>query len=239
MHILVTRPERDVVGLKNALTALGHTVLLAPMLQIAFLDVADIELVGVAGLIVTSRNGVRAIVRHPQAAVLKAMPLFAVGTGTTDEAVKAGFQEVVSGPGTAADLAAVIAKTADPKSGALIHAAGDHLATDLCADLEAYGFQVHRHVVYASRQVTQLSDELVAALTLEKLDAVILMSPRTAKTFVDLVLAQSLGSSARKLEFFCLSAAVASQLERLALAERGVRVQIAAKPNTEELLALL
>ena len=77
------------------------------------------------------------------------------------------------------------------------------------------------------------------AIETQKLHAVILMSPRTAMNFIDLALAHGLAEMARKLQYFCMSPAVARELGRLSACRDGLAVFTASKPDREELLALL
>jgi uroporphyrinogen-III synthase len=239
MHILVTRPQPDATTLQSALLVLGHTVMVEPMLEIEFYDLSHISSMGVQGLIATSRNGLRAIAGHPRINQLVTLPLFVVGSGTAEEAAGLGFETIMTGAGTAQSLPELIARQADPGAGRFLYLAGEHLAADLAGHLSRCGFQIETHVAYASRQASALSNELVAAIAEEILQAVMLMSPRTAMTFVDLVLAQNLAQKARKLQYFCLSPAVARALERLTAGAGDLVVLTAAKPTTEELLALL
>ncbi|HCX66358.1 MAG TPA: uroporphyrinogen III synthase HEM4, partial [Rhodobiaceae bacterium] len=57
MRLLVTRPEEDSASLADALVALGHEVVMAPLLTIRFLD--DVFLPGDRwqALLFTSANG--------------------------------------------------------------------------------------------------------------------------------------------------------------------------------------
>jgi len=63
MHVLITRPEPDASEMRDALAREGHTADVAPLLEIA-LEPPPVEVFeGIAGLVVTSRNGLRAILR--------------------------------------------------------------------------------------------------------------------------------------------------------------------------------
>ena len=144
MHILVTRPQEDASAMQSALQSLGHTVMVEPLLQIEYCDVSQIALGGVQGLIVTSRNGVRAICRHPGIDQFRVLPMFAVGPGTVQEAADQGFQTIIAGAGTAQALPGIIADKAKPGAGRLLFLAGDHLATDLTGALAVTVFKLKR-----------------------------------------------------------------------------------------------
>jgi uroporphyrinogen-III synthase len=66
------------------------------------------------------------------------------------------------------------------------------------------------------------------------LDAVVLMSPRTAAVYAELVAAAGLTDGALRLNYLCLSQAVAQSLQSLG----AVRADVAVKPNTAEIVSL-
>lgn len=234
MHILLTRPEQDAADLKERIEALGHRVSLSPLLSIVY-ETPPLDLAGVQALIATSRNGLKALSRSPALPAAKSLPIFVVGPGTAALARELGFSRVIEGPGRARDLAGVIKAEAAPDGGELLHLSGDTLAFDTAEALTREGFRVRREIVYRSVPAQGLEPEVAQAIKAGRLDAVILMSPRTANVFVDLARAAGLGTEAGRLEFYCLSPAVAGALAPLA----AQNVKIARLPNAEEMLAAL
>jgi uroporphyrinogen-III synthase len=233
MRLLVTRPEPDAGREAELLAARGHEPVLAPLLRIEFVNAA-LPLAGAQALIVTSRNAIRALVSHPQLGEALKLPLFAVGDATAGAARDLGFTEVVIGPGTAATLAALIASDLDRERGPLVHLAGDTLAYDLKSALEGQGFAMRKVVLYRAVPANALPQEALDPLASGRLDGVILMSPRTAKTFAALVEKHGLVNQAAGLVCYCLSEAVAEQLAPL-----GCEISVAAQPREEDILALL
>ena len=237
MHILVTRPEADAAALQVPLEAMGHRVSLAPMLEVSFNGAEPVDLDNCAGLIATSRNGLRGFEHQrpsfrPQALQL---PLFAVGPGTAALARSLGFERVIEGPATAQDLVPVVSKSLKPSSGALVRLAGDNLAFDLKAALAPFGYGLRQPVVYRTAAATRLPADVEENVVLGRIDAVILMSPKTAQTFVAIVTDRGLAEAARKLSFICLSGAVAGSLAPW----QPVRTAVASKPNLDEILLLV
>ena len=133
MQLLVTRPEPDGSRQAKALTALGHTVLLEPLLEITFEADGALEFDGVQGVIATSRNGLRALEAAGGPAPVD-LPLYAVGEASARKARELGFKNVHEGAGDGTGLVELVCEEASPGEGALLHLAGDHLATDLKAD---------------------------------------------------------------------------------------------------------
>jgi uroporphyrinogen-III synthase len=144
-----------------------------------------------------------------------------------------GFQHILVGAGTAAELVPAIAANLEPAAGVLVYLSGQILAFDLERELAELGFRVERYVVYSMQPATSLSPETIDLLQDDKLDGVILLSPQTAKIFVRLILRHRLQVSVRRLRYFCLSEAVASELSAL----DRISTTVPERPVLAELLA--
>ena len=234
MRVLVTRPEFDATREAEALTARGHEPVLAPLLAIEFLPGVSLDLDGAQALIVTSRNALRALAAHAELKQALALPLFAVGEATARAAQQLGFAEVTIGPGTGAGLLPLIRTELHPEKGALVHVAAEAVAFDLKPLLEEEGFTFRRPVLYRSHPAETLSAEIVAGLTSGDISGVILLSPRTAKTFAALAERHGVVTQAQGLVCYCLSQAVAEAVMPL-----GFEVRVPAHPRDEDVLALL
>lgn len=235
MRLLVTRPEEDTARLRAHLIAQGHEVLVEPLLKISFEPPDDLDLAEAQALIATSANAVRALSRSPSLDVAQALPLFAVGPGTTEAAQALGFQNVITGPRDAEALIALIALKADVNGGPLVYLASNVTATDLAGELRRLGFTVQEPVVYTSRVATHFSDPIVRRFERGQIDGVLLFSPRTARTYARLLDAHGLAGRTGAVRHFCLSEAVARGLDRV----NAAQIAVAAAPNLQEMLALL
>jgi uroporphyrinogen-III synthase len=235
MRLLITRPEPDALKLAGVLEELGHEATVEPLLSASFDGADPIDVEGAQALIATSRNGLRALKSSPALAEARALPLFAVGKATAAEGRALGFETVITGAGTAAELVGHIVSSLDPAAGLLVHLAGDTLAVDLKGELEAHGFRVVQPVVYRMLAARAFSEDTVEQLATGEIEGVTLMSPRTAAVYASLVRRHGLVATIRPLPHFCLSQAVARRLEPLG----SVRVEIAEAPRLEELLALI
>jgi uroporphyrinogen-III synthase len=233
MRVLVTRPEPDARLEVAALGARGHEGIAAPLLVIEQANVT-LNLDGAQALIVTSRNALRALSHHPALDAARKLPLFTVGGTTAEAARELGFAAVMQGPGTGAGLAELIAGRAEPSGGRLVHLAGETLAFDLKSALEAHGINVSQPVLYRTVQANELPAEALSLIRAGKLDGVILMSPRTAKTYLALLERYGVVTRGKRLVCYCISKAVAEVLTPL-----GFRVRVAAHPREEDVLALL
>jgi len=231
-HLLNTRPAEDAAPLTQALEARGHVVTPAPLLDIQFDTDAAPDLAGVAGLLATSANGVRAFARSSSR---RDLPLYAVGDATARAATGAGFDQVRSAAGDVATLANLVIEHCDPAAGALLHVAGTRVAGDLAGRLEAAGFDVRRAVLYRAGTAQSLPDAVLAGLKSGTIDGVMFFSPRTARQFVTLLTDAGLELAVASADVFCLSAAVAEAVDVL----NWRSVHIAARPDQDALLRLI
>lgn len=235
MRLLVTRPEPDATAQAKLLAERGHEAVCSPLFEVEFLVSKPLPNEGLQAVIVTSRNALRAMQHIEGFERLLGLPLFAVGSATARLAAKTGFEKIHAGEGTAELLAPLIAINCNPENGPLLHPAGETLARNLKGALEEKGFTVLQPVVYRSKAVARLPHSAIAALKEGKLDGVILMSPETARLYVELIGVSGLEHTAGKLTYFCLSEAVARPLEGLP----GVSVRVADKPAQDDILALI
>lgn len=235
MRLLITRPEPDALRLQALLEDAGHEATVEPLLSVSFEGGDPIEIEGAQALIATSRNALRALKASPHLAEARHLPLFAVGKATATEARTLGFETVVTGAGTAPELVAHIVSALDPAAGLVVHLAGDVLAGNLSAELEAHGFRIVQPIVYRMIAAKALSDDAIEQLGMGEIEGVILMSPRTASVYAELVRKAGLTAQVRELPHFCLSPAIARRLGSLG----EVDTRVAEAPRLEDVLALI
>jgi uroporphyrinogen-III synthase len=229
VRLLVTRPEPEAQATAERLRALGHTVAIAPLLAVVFAPPPD-DAVHPAAILVTSRNGVRALAGWPQLAGWLERPLFAVGDATALAARIAGFAHVRSAGGNGAALAALVRDALPPAGGPLLYVAARERAGDLAAALAAEGYDVRVAEAYHAEKATQFPPDAGAALAAGRFDGALFYSRRTAEAFRDL----AAGGTVRLPHVFALSEEVAAPL-----ADLGVVVHVAAVPDEAHLLALV
>lgn len=233
MHILITRPKEDAGALAATLTTRGIEVTVEPLLTIQPAALPPIDLTGVQALLFTSANGVRCFAAANSQRNLK---VFAVGDSSAQAAKNCGFKNIESASGDVVTLAALVTKRLNIADGALLHAAGSSLAGDLKGQLEAAGFSVRRISLYDSVPATELSPGTLVNLRLGGIDAIVLFSPRSARTFAELwQKADGEKGGLRNVAALCLSAAVAQEVKHL----DWQRVEVATRPDTGALLALI
>ncbi len=217
MHVVVTRPQPGATAARWR--GRGATVTVAPLLEVASRPWTPPATMPDA-VAVTSANGVR--LAGPQAERYFALPVFAVGEATAAAARAAGWRDIRDGGGTAARLfsAAAAAGAHD-----LLHLAGvDRVAAPVPA-----GLSVAVREVYVAT-LLDLPSHVVGLLGDDRIDAVLLYSPRTAGHFARRVDAAGLDRAG--IAVAALSPAVA------AAAGTGWRVvAVAATPDDAALFA--
>ncbi|MBL6942030.1 MAG: uroporphyrinogen-III synthase [Rhodospirillales bacterium] len=229
MRLMITRPLEDAEPLAAELAALGVETVIEPLLSIE-LTAADIpDLTGVQGLLLTSANGVRAFAAlSPE----RHLPVYAVGDATARTALQAGFEKITSAAGDVTTLAELVQQKCQPGDGVLLHVAGSKVAGDLAAMLALSGYQYHRVQLYHASKATSLSPGGLDALKKGDIDGVVLYSPRTAGSFVDLLEKAGAADCAKQLNVYCLSDAVAARAGALGWA----RMVVAASPDQVALI---
>ena len=229
LRALITRPREDAEEIAEQLRARGIEPVIEPMLAIVPVPHPGLDLTDVQALLFTSANGVRAFAA---ATTVRSLPVFAVGDATAAAARSKGFVAVNSAAGDVSSLASLVARSLDPKRGALLHAAGGAVAGDLAGLLNDQGFSVRRSVLYEARPATGLSADLVAALRDNAINMTLFFSPRTAATFVTLMHDAELEPACRNMAAFCLSPAVAKAARVLPWRE----LRCAARPDGPAML---
>ncbi len=222
--MLITRAEPDATRVAMALTALGHTVMLAPVACCQALPVVW-PLVLPQALVFTSRQAPALVERDD----VKHLPVFPIGSATALAARSAGFTDVQAD--AAGDRGQLVRKA--KRFSELWWCCGTHVQGDLVADMRAHGVILHRIPLYAMVPAFALPDAVCMALKNHELDAVLLMSAKTTERF--LALLEQHNIDATWLPALCLSAAVAAPLR----AQHWQTVQVASRPEWTALQELL
>lgn len=229
MRLLITRPQPDAGEIATELERRGHRCVIAPLMTVVT-HAVDLPLSGVQALLLTSRNGVRALAA---ATPRRNIPVLAVGPGTAAAAADEGFS-VEAGAGDVAALGSLVRATLKPGAGPLLWITGKHIRGDLRADLRAAGYDVARHILYDAQTVSALPPSCAAALQAHEIDGALFFSPRTAQTFVRILAMASLEPTVKSVTAFCLSPAVAAALASLP----WQRIEIAGRTDRDALLDL-
>jgi len=233
MRLLVTRPAPDAELTVQSLRHLGHEVYAQPLSQAEFLTPSHPP--DPSAIIVTSRNGVRALGAWQQSIAWHDRPLFAVGDATAALAMEGGFTDVRSARGDNSALAALVIDTRDPGDGPVLYPAADERSSGLETRLRDAGFKVDTAIAYRMLAAKRFATEILDVLQSKLLEGVLLYSRRSASIFLSLIDRDGLAESLRGLRVFAMSDLVAS-----VFAHRSVGgIDIASSPKEEALFSLL
>ena len=235
MRLLVTRPHAEALRTAAELTLRGHQALIAPVLTIEPVPDAAFDPGSFDAIIMTSGNAARALAAHPALSRSLALPVFAVGGQTAQGAREAGFFEVVSADGDAADLLALVRARWGAGGARLLYLAGSDRSRDLAAELAANKIHVETVVIYSANAAARLPDEAEQAIRNGSVAGVLHYSRRSTAIFLDCIDAAGLGAPAQPLIHYCLSQRAADPLSARGL--RGIR--IAPRPDEAALLDLI
>ena len=230
MRVVVTRPEPDGKRTASALRALGHEVLVAPLMTVQSVA-ADLS--GHWGaVVITSANAPGAIAGNTAKAILVTLPLFAVGQRSAEAAEEAGFTNVSSAGGDVRDLVRTLSSARTDAKTPLLYLAGEDRAVDLIGELSARGIAAEMRVVYRAA-TAPFPSALIEALKAGEVDAVLHFSGRSAENYTAGAKRAGIAGPALAVRHFCLSAQAAEPLSG------GGQVTIAARPDEATLIALL
>jgi uroporphyrinogen-III synthase len=208
---------------------MGLAPVVAPVLRITPLPARLPAPNQIAAIVVPSGNAL------PALAAFVGTKILAVGDATARRAEAAGFTSVHSAGRDAKALAALAQRMVSPAEGVLLLVAGKGQSLALAADLRRCGYRVLRRAVYAAIPVPALPEPAVVALREYALRAALFFSGETARHFVRLTQAAGLAGQCRSVSAVAIGLPAAVALGALPWR----RVDVAANPNQDEMLALL
>ncbi|MEM8799163.1 MAG: uroporphyrinogen-III synthase [Pseudomonadota bacterium] len=185
---LLTRPHERSLELKATLNARGVDTIISPVLSV---ETADPPPPGVdpSALLMTSAAAANACADWQVDPSILALPVFAVGPATEKAAGDAGFTQVITGPRDSAALVDTVEqwfrkeRAGELSQVELLHLHGSVVRSDPLPALETLGFRISRHLAYRTTEIDHLTPDAEAALEAQKIDVVLLFSPRSAAIF--------------------------------------------------------
>ncbi len=236
MRFVITRPKPDADKLAEQIAGLGHKSWLSPVMKLDWRKVEPPEPKQVCGLVITSRNALRSLEKWHDLSPYMGLPLFAVGTTSANAARNRGFSQVIEAKGRADSLPSLITSHyAMKKNVVLYHPGGEKLAFDLAPELARSGISLIPQIVYGTTQINRLAPAVKNGFEKGTIDGVLLLSPRTARLFVQLLNNNRLGPALSRVFALCLSQKVAEAASALSWRQ----MLVAPHPDMDQLLALI
>lgn len=214
--IWLTRPRADSESVAGQLHYHGIHSIISPVMHIVPRPHTPLPDVAPAAILLTSRHAAYTLSEIP--AGWRRLPVYCIGASTAKIAVEHGCTQIV--PGTADIMSLLPHIATNMKSGSeLLYLAGQDTRNDVAALLATHSINVTKVIVYDATAETRLSEELVAAIHNNELDAVAFYSPRSAEIACELLIKAGLADAARHIRAFCLSLAVADAAGKLPFAQ--------------------
>lgn len=230
MRVLLTRAAEDAARTRATLEALGHRVLISPVISI---EATGVDWPGgvVDGLLATSAQAFATMSKDwgPKPEARRLLPLWLVGHRTKQAARDRNFAGPTIVASNAVALAYEMGKRCAHQN--LIYLAGRHRKLDIETALSVATQKVEVLEVYEAANAVKLDDYATKALANNTLDAVMHFSRRSAEIFLELARRTAIETRALQL---CLSEDVA-----VPLAKAGWPVRIAAEPSEASLIATI
>jgi uroporphyrinogen-III synthase len=178
--VITTRPIDDARDDCAQLAEDHITCLPAPMLEIIPLD-ADLSMAEAADAVVlTSRHAAGLL----SSSGLCHLPCYCVGSSTAAQAKASGFNDIIIGPGDGGGLAAMIAQ--DQPQQVFWPSAVD-TGFNMEGALASHGIKIARTAVYRAATTESLSQDVIDALIMRRVAAVLIHSGRAGAHFCQLL----------------------------------------------------
>lgn len=229
--IAILRTPDESSELAEAITVLGYTPIIEPILSVEYIDAQYPAVQADTPLIFTSVHGVRAFAQKNEG---RNNPVYAVGRVTAEEARGQGFKSVESASGTADDLVALLINRADLVK-ALLYVRGEEISKDLRQALAASNIFVSEVIGYRTIPAESLSVPLLKSADNQELAAILFFSVRGGKTFASLIEQYGRVHRLKAIKALCLSDGVVQSLSVLPFAEAVVTD----KPDRYGMISLL
>lgn len=227
MRLLITRPQPDASISADRLRQLGHEVLISSVLNVTFSN-NPLTWHQDMGLVVTSRNGIRALSTLSTDEMRTKATLFTVGDATAALAKEAEFKNIISASG---DVDGLVSLIADKKPASTLYICGRDRKSELDAKLQKRGIPVDIAERYHADFATSLTKETINAFEKQTLDGVLHYSARSAEAFSLLMKQKIVSYSTKQITHFCLAKAISSVLDR----NMGIHAVVAERPNEQSL----
>ena len=184
MRVFVTRATNEHLKTAHLLRQKGFEAVACPVLSICWAQDTPIFPSDTQALLITSKNALRALVRHPTFDPASfTPPLIAVGAETAAFARRAGFPCVHNGGGTVADMLRFVAKTCCPFKGPLVYGRGLMVREDIAFVLGEKGLRVAEKILYSFSPLGSLPSQVKDQLKAGELGAGIFLSHNVASHF--------------------------------------------------------
>ncbi len=206
MRVVVTRAENEAARMGSLLQKAGCTMLVAPMMEIDFVD-APVDLEPYQAVVATSANAVRGLAKATEE---RGVRVYCVGKPTDDIAQELGFTNTEHSIGTHNNLVNFIKRYAKPEDGPMLYLHGEVVTGTPVQDLRRNGFKMAAKLMYKAVGAKGLPDAVREEISGENPPEVVtFLSIRTYRLFREVLEKEGLLGQMAKVTAVCISPAVA------------------------------
>ena len=216
--VLLTRPKQQSEALAEILIQRGFSTIVAPMVDIEIAMPVLPDMNQVQSILFTSRQAPDSFAKTclENGYDLAKMRVLAVGSTTAEAARVAGFGTIKIAAGSAEALVKQAQLLFDKKNGPLLYVRGSEVSSDIAGILAKDGLIVENFIVYKAQSATSLPKEVIDAMFVGEIAAVMFYSARTAEILIKLIKENRLASACPQIIAICMS-------DNIADAARGVQ----------------
>jgi uroporphyrinogen-III synthase len=208
--VYLNRHLPDNAELTQGLVAFKIPVLVEPLITIDYVSFEPPRVDKNTVILVTSRYGLFGLLKKCPNINRKTL-IACVGKATTEAAKSLGFKNIMTGPGTAAELSTLM-KTFDLDKSRLIYSRGADISFPLEENLSDLPQTFESIITYEAKATPSFSHRLVDKLQSHEIKASVFYSARTAQIFQNLIRHHALLHAAEGMTVVCMSHTVAEVL---------------------------
>ena len=206
---LLTRPVAQNAEIQDDVTALGYSVLSAPMLTIHKLVHDPLSYIENTALVFTSARAAELLDIDAENAAVWDMPVYNVGEHTADILHRKGFTNILKTTETAAQLQAYFDRDNVVNADSMLYVSGKYISHHFFIN----GIRIPRKRVYTAETVENFTENLRYNLHNGNVGAVLFYSVRTAENFLDLLKKEKLKQKCTAINCICISTRTAESLK--------------------------
>ncbi len=218
--IALTRPLKDTEIVAKDIAALGHNVVIAPLIDIVPCCALPCysHLLEADYLVISSANvaiGLRQY-KTQELTSLYSKSVFAIGPMSAEAMRNLGFTQIYVAHSTIDSVVALIRNWHSKQKGYSqlrgVYLSGVHVAHNVSLLLRQAGLVCDRHAIYNARAVCTLPSDLHNCLQDRSLEAIVFYSSRTAQIFFTCARQCELHKNLNMLKYLCLSSNISESV---------------------------
>ena len=202
MHIIITRPLEDSLGIISKFKILGNDVTHLPLLNIKKINYETVNFLNYKAIIFTSTNAIKFLDTKD---IPKSISCFCVGGATERKARSVGFLNAISSEGNVEALKELIFRTHEKNDGKLVYFSSEFITMDLDKILIANGYQVDRVINYTTTPIEYINENIINQLKNSPADIMYVYSEKSAINLKNLIKKYSLVDDLINCNLMCIS----------------------------------